>query len=386
MLLTASLIHDGRKFLPHNTVIEIEPEGAVLAVRPLQPGDEPVVFPGWLCPGFVNVHCHLELSHLHGRIPQHTGLPGFLHQVVAARNACSETEMKEARHQAYEDMLRQGIVAVGDIANTHQTADLREKDQLHIHTFIEALGFAPGSAFKAWEQAGAVCQKFSGQEVKEHMLRQSITPHAPYSVSESLFRIINQYHSPGLPLSVHNQETEGENLLYRQGKGPVAEFLSSLGIDTSHFMPSGKNSLPTYGDWIDSAHPLILVHNTFTGTEDILYAAGRSGALYFCLCPNANLYIENRLPDVPRLDAAGAKLCIGTDSLASNRQLSVLAELQTIRKYFQTDWEKLLCWATANGAEALQMEDRIGTLVPGRKPGILHLPDPDSSLVINRVV
>ena len=92
------------------------------------------------------------------------------------------------------------------------------------------------------------------------------------------------------------------------------------------------------------------------------------------LCPNANLYIENRLPNINLLLKSGANICIGTDSLASNHQLSVMAELETIHQYYpEIAWEKLLGWATYNGASALQMQQSIGSFEAGKRPGIVQI-------------
>src|ERR1043165_6558773 len=100
-------------------------------------------------------------------------------------------------------------------------------------------------------------------------------------------------------------------------------------------------------------HPLILVHNTFTGEEDIRRALSRAIEPYWCLCPNANLYIEGRLPDVSLLASKTSQICIGTDSLASNYELSVFSELLILKLYFpRLSWEELLRWGTLNGARA----------------------------------
>lgn len=101
--------------------------------------------------------------------------------------------------------------------------------------------------------------------------------------------------------------------------------------------------------------------------------------VYWCLCPNANLYIENALPDIDMFMQHHAKVCVGTDSLASNHQLSVLAELYTIKqRYPQISWETLLSWGTYNGACALQMDEQLGSFAPGKQPGIVQLKGLDS--------
>jgi cytosine/adenosine deaminase-related metal-dependent hydrolase len=198
-------------------------------------------------------------------------------------------------------------------------------------------------------------------------------PHAPYSVSQQLFSLIDKFDENSL-LSVHNQESKAEDEFYLTKNGAVRELLKAVGIDDSFFTPSGKSSLQTYLQWISGNHPMILVHNTFTTTTDIEVAQTLLKNVYWCLCPNANLYIENTLPDIAMLAKHGNTICIGTDSLASNHQLSILAELQTIKDHYPNlDWETLLRWGTFNGSLALKMDDIAGSIEPGKQPGILHL-------------
>ncbi|MBL7719263.1 MAG: amidohydrolase family protein, partial [Flavipsychrobacter sp.] len=214
---------------------------------------------------------------------------------------------------------------------------------------------------------------FEAQQAGGKLLRQSIVPHAPYSVSPSLFRLISE-HKPQSLITIHNQESEAEDQFYRNKEGAVNDLLSVLNISTGSFRPSGKSSLQTYTPYFQKDHSFIYVHNTYTANEDARFAHRHFAQTWWCLCPNANLYIEGRLPDIPMLMSEQRNICIGTDSLASNHQLSILSELQTINNHYpEIGWETLLRWATSNGAKALRMNDIIGTLTPGTEPGIIHL-------------
>jgi cytosine/adenosine deaminase-related metal-dependent hydrolase len=211
------------------------------------------------------------------------------------------------------------------------------------------------------------------QRAGKQLLKQAIVPHAPYSVSASLFKLIDG-HQQGAVISIHNQESEEENKYYQTKGGTVGELLQVLGIDDSLFQPTGKPSLESYLQWLSPGHPYIFVHNTSSTRDDVRHAQGFANEVYWCLCPNANLYIEHRLPDIDMLIGEGVNICIGTDSLASNHQLSVLSELQTIKKHFpHISWETLLNWGTANGARALQLQDVVGAIEVGKKPGVLWL-------------
>lgn len=372
LYLTAEKIHDGNGWLPTGTTIELTEDGTIVALHPT-PVKSTVYYDGVLAPGFVNVHGHLELSHMLDAIPRGTGLIPFLQQVVGIRDNYTEQQKKEARFAAYVQMLDNGIVAAGDIANTPDTLDVRALDKLHMHTFTEVLGFSELSAARSFGHALQTYHAFLQQPAGKSILRQSITPHAPYSVSKALFQLIDSYDQNAI-LSIHNQESKEENNYYLHKTGGIKDLLRSFGIDDAYFAATGMNSLPSYLQWMSTEHPFIFVHNTFTTLSDIQYAVSHFRNTHWCLCPNANLYIENTLPDIPMLVAEDMELCIGTDSLASNSKLCILSELCTIKaRYSEISWESLLRWATRNGAFALGIFEKTGTIAPGKQPGIIEL-------------
>lgn len=378
--ITAPRIHNGQQWLPEGTVIETAEDGHIVALYEGGLREEISEYDGVLAPGFVNAHCHVELSHMKGVVPERTGLIPFLQTIPTHRNDFTDEQKTTARRAACEEMVRNGIVGVGDIANVADTLDVRERSGLHFHTFIEAIGFSEVNAQRSFDRSEQVYHAFAAQQPKnDTMLRQSIVPHAPYSVSKPLFGLIDQYQKDSI-ISIHNQESRAEDEYYLLKKGPVNQLLHGLGIDDSFFVPSGKTSLQTYLEWLSPSHPFLFVHNTFTSLNDLQLAQSYLRNVYWCLCPNANLYIENELPDVDMLVREQVQVCVGTDSLASNHQLSVLSELQLLKKHFaQLDWELLLQWGTYNGACALQMNHAIGSITAGNKPGVVHIADIDKA-------
>ena len=329
--VTAKKIHNGYDWMPDDTIIELTGSGAIVSVFN-GPHPEAVFYDGILAPGFVNAHCHLELSHLKGIVPEHTGLIPFLKTIPLHRNDFSEDQKREARLSASDELIANGVVAVGDIANTTDTLDLRASGKLHVHTFVEAIGFLDANAGKSFGYAVQSYNAFADQWQDDKLLRQSIVPHAPYSVSASLLKLIDAHNYNGI-ISIHNQESNDENLFFIDKTGAIPDLLHALGIDDNSFKRSGKSSLQTYLEYFTPAHPVIFVHNTFTSAVDVAYARNHIDEHFWCLCPNANLYIENRLPDIGMLIQEGVSLCIGTDSLASNHQLCILSELYTIKQY-----------------------------------------------------
>ena len=326
-------------------------------------------YSGVIVPGFVNAHCHLELSHLRNTFPEKTGMAGFLSRIVKQREI-QEDLIKEAARIADAEMQRNGIVAVGDIANNPLAFDIKKESSIEYHTFIEALGFSPQRADAAFEYTKVLLQKAA-----DHGLNASVVPHAPYSISEQLFRKIGKLaREQDAILTMHNQESSEENELYQTGKGKIAKHIrKNLGIDLKSFHPTGKNSLESVLPFLPASSQLLLVHNTFTGKEELvwIHANREEGKTSLVLCPNSNLFIEDRLPDVELLRSNGLNICLGTDSLSSNHSLSVLDEMITLHQHFPgIPFGELVQWATGNGAKALRMEEQLGTIEPGKKPGL----------------
>ncbi len=213
------------------------------------------------------------------------------------------------------------------------------------------------------------------QQFNEKGLPNSIVPHSPYSVSAPLFSKITEHAKiTNSLISIHNQESKAETQFFATGDGPIADhFKHNLNLDISHWKPTGRSSLSSILDYIPAKNHLILVHNTFTQKSDIEELKMRRNLenTFFALCPNSNLFIENQLPPVTLFQKEELNVCIGTDSLASNHELSVLSELVTLQINFpDLKLEELFSWACINGAKALGIEDKFGAFEPGKKPGV----------------
>jgi cytosine/adenosine deaminase-related metal-dependent hydrolase len=336
------------------------------------------IFKGIICPGFINAHCHLELSHLKAIIPEKTGLIDFVFEVVSKRYF-EDNQILRAIAVAENEMIRNGIVAVGDICNYSITLSQKIKLNLHYYNFIEISGWLPEIAEARFEKRMLALKQF---EINK--LIASIVPHAPYSVSDVLWQKIIPFFS-GKTITIHNQESEEEDLFFQKGQGDFLRMFKKMNIDNSFYHPKKLRSLQTYFHYFSSTASLILVHNTFTTQADLDFIASKRNnkqLVSFCVCPNANLYIEDTLPPVDLFLRNNLNVVIGTDSLASNHQLSILEELKTISKNFpEIETETLLKWATINGARALQMESDLGSFEKGKTPGILLIENADGKKI-----
>jgi len=364
---SADFIFDGHSFLPEGSLLVMSDDGVVEAILHNETNDSVQHLQGLLMPGMINAHCHLELSHLKGFIPAHTGLVDFLLSVNTGRHTCSPAQIDEAIVLAEQQMIQNGIVAVGDISNTNDTLRQKQQQRLQYHTFVECVGLLDANAQQRFDNSLNLCREF------EKLHPASVVLHAPYSVSDTLIRLVNEV-SDNKRTTIHNQECDDENELFLSGNGNFLKLFNAILQDDTFFHASGKNSLQTYLPKFDQQKKLILVHNTVSTEEDIRLAHSLKKELYWCLCPNANRYIENKLPDIPMMMKNDCTMVLGTDSLASNHELSILAEIQTIQHYFPLiSLEEMLRWATFNGANALGMQHTLGSFEKGKKPGLVQV-------------
>ena len=351
-----------------NGVVTIDDYGRIISVSDIPPPDakanEVEHLKGIICPGFVNTHCHLELSHLKDKLPQGKGLINFIKDIQAVRNADNAAILKAAE-KADKEMYDNGIVAVGDISNSNVSIPVKAKSKIYYHTFVEAFSFVPGKAQETFDKALALVNEFK-------QLSCSVTPHAPYSVSKDLFKLIKKYTDTHTNLlSIHNQESEDENKFYRYRLGGFLDLYEHFGIDISYFKSQARNSLQSVLPLLSNKQDILFVHNTCTNLKDIYFIKRFDRKVHFCFCPGANQYIENKLPKIDLFVDQGFNLTLGTDSLASNTKLCIVNEMRLIQEKFPAiSTAKLIEWGTVNGARYLGIDDEKGTLEVGKTPGL----------------
>jgi len=362
----ATQIFTGTELLEDQLVLITTKDGTIEAIVGIEDAGEDIQsFDGIITPGFVNAHCHLELSHMKDMIPAHTGLQEFVKQIVSLRKV-EEHVIQEAIENAENEMHANGIVAVGDISNTLDTLTQKAKHNLAYYTFVELYDLDPSRANDKIN-AGLEIQK----TFEQNCIRASLVPHAPYSVTNSLWKLLSE-HFGAHTISMHNQETPDENDFFKTKTGSFLGMYERTKVSLDFFEPTGLSSLQSVLPIFKNANTSILVHNSFTSSDDIRDVKKQMPNTFWCLCPNTNQYIEQTMPPIELLRTGGAKIIIGTDSYASNWSLNILDELKTIQKHnAQIPLEEMLGWATINGARALQMDKHLGSFEIGKKPGVV---------------
>ncbi len=375
--IAAPLLFDGRKF-QRNAVVTLDETGKILEVREHPGGltEEAGLeyYNGIVCPGFINAHCHLELSHMKGKIGERKEMDHFIYAVVTSRDSTPE-KIDRAIKEADLDMQKEGIVAVGDICNTADTFECKRISPIHYHSFVEILNLENATALKTWEQGMAILTRARD----EYGLNSSLVPHASYTVSENLFALFRErLDDPENRMSIHNQETLFEEEFIRDRKGRFLDLFENMGFEKGDSKPRNMGSLEYLIRSLPPKPPLLLIHNVHTREEDIRNARLDLSRCHFCLCPNSNLYISSELPSRWLIDHHPEKVCLGTDSLASNRQLSILEELKTLTTGFpDLSLQKLLGFATLNGAKALGIDSVLGSTEKNKRPGLILIENCD---------
>jgi cytosine/adenosine deaminase-related metal-dependent hydrolase len=347
------------------TILSVEDTGGVLRE------DHSIEFHnGILIPGFVNCHCHLELSHMKGAIGTGTGLGNFISDVRNTRQEPEERILSESI-KADKELYAAGVNLCADICNTPSTFQLKKESRIRYINLLEVFGIDPEKAGKRMEEISAV-----SEIAEEAGMKWFFVPHAVYSMSLSLLRILKDKSEKNKVTSIHFMETAGEKDFLEKKTGSLADSYKKLGL-ISFANETANSHWEAVLNEITPSGNLILVHNTFADSETIEKVSKRKH-LYWCLCPNSNLYIENQAAPVELLKEAGCEIVTGTDSLASNHKLDILEELKTLQLQNPSlRIPEMVKWATLNGAKALGEEAEFGSIAAGKKPGLLLIENAD---------
>jgi cytosine/adenosine deaminase-related metal-dependent hydrolase len=345
------------------TIVNVEDTGGKLAER-----HSLEFYNGIIIPGFINCHCHIEFSYLNEVQMQEKGLAGFL-QGIALNRDNRDNDRAKAMSEADSQMASEGVVACADICNTPGSFELKKKSRIKYISLLEVYGFDAAKATNRIEEVLSLAQKVSSMELPFY-----IVPHSVYSVSNPLFRQIKDLAAKNKVSSIHFLESEDEKRFLSEHSGPLMNAYINL-LAPGGIMDPPADHLSAISELVTRSGNLILVHNTAIEQFQIMELRKREN-LWYCLCPNSNLYIEKRLPPVSLLSETGCEMVIGTDSLSSNSRLSMLSEMLTLQQNFPgIALENIIKWATINGAMALGEDSWAGSITPGKRPGLVLISD-----------
>lgn len=355
-----------------NGIISLYDDGTIAEV--IDPGGEVremaglEFYSGVLVPGFVNTHCHLELSHLRGILFPASGMTNFVTQVSRSRHQFTQKTMETAARWADSQMYSSGTSAIVDIANETKLASLMAESPIDYTPMLEIFGMDPGKYESILQKAQKNLEQSSSD------LPFTITPHAPYSASANLLEAIVKALPGDNFLSVHFKESMDEVLLFEGKKSPLRDYLQTYFREIDKTIAGHDNPASYLFSAIPPEAPLLLVHNCHLNSRDIEIIDHWGGIAAWSICPNSNLYIGNPLPPIDLMLESCYPITLGTDSLASNSSLNMLEEIKTLHQHLpQIPFGEMLKWATYNGAKWLGKANTLGTLEAGKKPGVVLL-------------
>ncbi|MDD2242234.1 MAG: amidohydrolase family protein [Bacteroidales bacterium] len=326
---------------------------------------------GVICPGFVNAHCHIELSHLKGAFKEATGMSGFITQINALRETVEKPGRLAAMKTEFENFYNQGIAGCADISNCNESFEFKKNSPVYFRTFIELFGSEPKDA-KAVLNSGIALQN----EALAMGLDAAVTPHSCYTMSPALLEMAAQEGLKSGYLSYHSQESQEEEDMIMKGTGALEENYKGRNLSTPPV--TGTTALQYFIDRLlkFSKKPvrgrISLVHNVVISQKAIDYARQKLVEPFFTICPLSNIFIHRALPPLDLMRKNELRICLGTDSLSSNKVLSMVEEIKCLQEHFpEIPLEEILGWACINGATAIGREKELGSITVGKKPGIV---------------
>lgn len=352
-----------------------ETDGTIISVGSCAEGE--TVEPGALVPGFVNAHCHVELSHLHKKFRKGTGMAGFIDQINELRDWAGREAKAQLVQEWMDKMWADGVSAMADISNDDSSFDVKSGHKMYTRTFLEVFGSEPHMCEGVMAEVTEL-----GRVADKAGIDAAPTPHSCYTMSPQL---LSASAAAGLAkgyLSYHSQESQEEEDLLRSGSGAMYENRRRSGMSTPPV--TGESSLKYFLDRLADAKPapydehILLVHNVCLAQDDIDAAKKVMNNVYWAVCPLSNIFIHNALPPIPLMRRNGLAITLGTDSLSSNDDLDMVKEMYCLHANFpEVPMSEILTWASMNGAAFLSKEDTLGSLSAGKKPGVVRISEID---------
>lgn len=365
-------IYDGIVVLENGTIIDVGPSEFILQTyNPVQEHSLLVDHgEGVILPCLVNAHTHLELSCLSGKVSPKADFFSWIKELIQARQRCSQEEVEKGILSSIKELLKEGTGLVGDVSNTGSSILPLRKSNLIGRVFIEAIGFC--------HQKERENQKFIESIVahtpfEEKDITLSLAAHAPYTVSSRYFQILhNSFMYKDNPFSIHLAESPEEAIFLSQGSEKITSLLMERDAWDPDWVPPRKTPVAYLFQQGILGSRTICVHVVQVSDEDIDILMRTKS--HVCLCPRSNHNLGVGLAPVEKFLQKGIPVCLGTDSLNSNTDLSMWQEMMYLKKIVPSIFSaQILKMATLSGAMALGKTD-FGSIEVGKHTPLLFVP------------
>lgn len=322
-----------------------------------------------IMPGLVNAHTHLELSMMKDVIPHGLNFSDWVFEAITKRFQFTDATVSADCEKQIHALEACGTVAVGDIANHSATSlPLLEKSSLYAVVFNEATGFANAIAKNRF-------QEFVNKiPAKTHnKIHQALVPHALYSVSPELFKLIADYNGSTKISTIHLAESKDETEFLQTGSGRMKEMIQKIGRWDNSWKTPGTSPVSYLKKLEILNSKLLIVHAVHVSDEDIELL--RSHKVNICSCPRSNVRINvgGKAP-IEKYLKAGLNVCLGTDSLASNDDLNLWNEMTFFKSVHpHIPNQAIIEMATINGARSLGFDQQIGSIEKGKENALISI-------------
>lgn len=323
----------------------------------------------FLTPGLVNTHTHLDLTALRGQLDE---LP-FFQWVRTLTRICQEVlsdqDFTDAATLGIAEGLLGGVTTFADTAPGDAPFDAMRAMGVRGIAYREVFG--PDTA-QAEATVATLRDHIAAARPREtELVRLGVSPHAPYSVSDALYSAVARYAAAEqLPVAVHIAEGEDEQRLVTTGAGDFAEYLRGRGIPV---VPRGREPLS-----IIERAGLLRAHTLLIHAVRVSEAAVPGVASAGCgvaHCPASNARLGHGVAPLQEFLRAGARVGLGSDSMASNdrmdlleeARLAVLTQRARLGSHSAISARAAFRLATLGGAEALRLDDQVGSLERGKQ-------------------
>lgn len=324
-----------------------------------------------LMPGFVNTHTHLEFSHLRQPLGEAgMRLPDWIRLVIAERGR-GDTTAADTVAAGIEESVAAGVTTLGEIATA--PFESYTSSDVHLTLLSEVIGFSRARAASAF---AAAKERFAAV-VTNPRLRQGVSPHAPYTVSPTLLeRLIGLARQRDMPVAMHLAESPEELQFLAEGRGPFQELLEERSMWDADAIP--LNSCPRdYLRMLSAAPRALVIHGNYLADDEREFLAAQSDHMSLVYCPRTHAYFQHSPYPLDELLATGVRVVLGTDSRASNPELSLFAEMRHVAKAHPSIAPAvILRMATLDGANALGWATEVGSLTPGKSADLVAVPLP----------
>lgn len=370
--ITSPDIDNGALLIKKNLIEDLGPQKTILKKYP----DERVIdLEGKLImPGLVNLHTHLELSWLKGVIGEKSGFFEWVLELVELRKKEDNTIAAESVAGGLREAIKTGTTCIADTSSRETSLQYLIKNGIRANVYLEVLGMDESHADDILK---ALRKRLEGFKSLPDRLRVGISPHAPYSVSAKLLKLLSGICSEnGLISSIHVSETTAESF-YLQGKPSAMDgYMKRFGWDA--LKPNRGRTPVSFLNKYNLLNNGIAVHSIHVDSRDLslLKSAGASVAH----CPRSNHYLNAGTAPVGDMIDAGINVGIGTDSLASNLDMDMWEEMRFAYLVNRLPARKIIEMATINGANAMGLGQITGSLEAGKDADIIAIDTPASTL------